>query len=363
MKTKLFIISLSILISFNACKEKNETKPVIQDVKELVFASGELQWDDAYNLTAQTDGILLDANFDIGNTITKGQVLAKIDNRTNINNTETASEQLTIANENLTSNSPALQQLQQNIQFAESKYLQDKTQVERYERLYEKQSIAKVELENVQLQAKNSMSQLNALKKQAQQILQQAKQQQINSQNQVKNNKVMQQYNLVVAPQRGTIIKKIKSSGDYVRKGDVIANIANQDNVEIILNVDESSIGKIKLGQPVYIQLNSDKNKIYNGVVSEILAAFDNQTQSFICKAKVDEPFNNALFGTQLEANILIGEKKNALLIPRKMVGFGNKISVKGKKDYVIIKPGIVSTEYVEVLEGVSKDDVILPIK
>jgi hypothetical protein len=64
-----------------------------------------------------------------------------------------------------------------------------------------------------------------------------------------------------------------------------------------------------------------------------------------------------------LEANILVGEKKNALLIPKSYVGFGNKINVKGKDEYVIVKTGIVSVEYVEILSGIDKDDVILPLK
>ncbi|WP_374550117.1 tail fiber domain-containing protein, partial [Flavobacterium sp.] len=126
---------------------------------------------------------------------------------------------------------------------------------------------------------------------------------------------------------------------------------------------DENSIDKVKIGQIVYIKLNTNKNKIYNGKISEILSAFDNQLQSFVCKATFEETIDNSLFGTQLEANILVDEKKNALLIPRNYVGFGNKVNVKGKDEAVIIKTGIVSTDYVEVLEGVNKTDLLLPLK
>ncbi len=59
----------------------------------------------------------------------------------------------------------------------------------------------------------------------------------------------------------------------------------------------------------------------------------------------------------------MVGEKKNTLLIPRNYVGFGNKVNIKGKKESIIIKPGIISTEYVEVLDGVTKDDILLPLK
>ena len=361
MKNSLFLLlTLSTLVS---CGTKEEGKPVVQDIKELVFASGELEWDNSYNLTAQTDGILVNATFDVGNKVTENQIIASIDNKTNENNTASAKDLVVISKENLTDNAPALQQLQQNIKFAESKYQQDKTQSERYKRLYDSQSIAKVEYENIQLAAENSLSQLNALKKQYQQVLQQSKQNYINTENQLKNNQVVLGYNKLVVPQKGTIIKKLKFSGDYVKKGDVIAVIADENKVEGVLNVDENSIGKVKIGQTVFVQLNTNKNEVYNAKISEILAAFDEQTQSFICKVIFDKPLNTSLYGTQLEANILVGEKKNALLIPRNFLGFGNKVMVKGKDEAIIVKTGIVSTEFVEVLEGITKEDVLLPLK
>lgn len=361
MKNSLFLLlTLSTLVS---CGTKEEGKPVVQDIKELVFASGELEWDNSYNLTAQTDGILVNATFDVGNKVTENQIIASIDNKTNENNTASAKDLVVISKENLTDNAPALQQLQQNIKFAESKYQQDKIQAERYKRLYNSQSIAKVEYENMQLAAENSLSQLNALKKQYQQVLQQSKQNYINTENQLKNNQVVLGYNKLVVPQKGTIIKKLKFSGDYVKKGDVIAVIADENKVEGVLNVDENSIGKVKIGQTVFVQLNTNKNEVYNAKISEILAAFDEQTQSFICKVIFDKPLNTSLYGTQLEANILVGEKKNALLIPRNFLGFGNKVMVKGKDEAVIVKTGIVSTEYVEILDGITKEDVLLPLK
>src|SRR5690606_39732685 len=93
---------------------------------------------------------------EVGDKMNIGKVIAVIDNPSNRINTHSAEEQLTIANENLTENSPAIQQLEQNIRYAESKYEQDKQQAERYERLFQKQSVAKVEFENMQLAAKNS---------------------------------------------------------------------------------------------------------------------------------------------------------------------------------------------------------------
>jgi len=357
------ILNLTFFFVFFSCSDSKEIQPINQDIKELVFASGQLEWDDSYNLTAQTDGVLQNANFEVGNNVNKGIIIATIDNQINQINAQVAREQLVISNENVSVNSPALQQLQQNIQFAESKYQQDKTQAERYVRLNEKNIGSRVEFENAQLAAKNSLSNWNSLKKQYAQVLQQAKLQQIATKGQLKNNLITKNYNSIMVTESGTIIKKLKNDGDYVRKGDVIATIANQQKVEAVLNVDENSIGKVKLGQTVFVKLNTNKTEVYNGKISEILSAFDQQTQSFICKVTFEEPITNALFGTQLEANILVGEKKEALLIPRNYMGFGNKVNVKGENENVAIKTGIISTDYVEVLGGIDKNTVLIPLQ
>lgn len=355
--------TLTLVLLFVSCGKNEEVRPIRQDIQELVFASGQLEWDDSYNVIAQTDGVLGKVVFEVGQPVTKGMIIASIDNKVNEVNAESAQEQLVISNQNVTANAPALLQLEQNIQFAQSKYLQDKKQAERYERLQQNNIGSKVEYENAQLAAKNSLANLKALQKQYDVLKQQAQQQLIASRAQLKSNKVLQGYNSVVVAESGTVVKKFKNQGDYVKKGDVIATIGNQQKVEAVLNVDENSIGKVKLGQTVYVKLNTEKSKVYNGKVTEILSAFDVQSQSFICKVTFNEPLAQSLFGTQLEANILVAEKKNALLIPRNYMGFGNKVNVKGKDENVILKIGIISTDYVEVLDGLSETDVLLPLK
>ncbi len=358
------LITISALLAITACSNtEKEVKPIIKDIKELVFASGEIEWDDSYNLVAQTDGTLLEAKFEIGEKLTKGQIIAVIDNQNNSINTATANEQLAISKENLTSQSPALQQLQNNITIAENKYSQDQIQAARYQRLFELNSVAKVEYENMKLAAENSLAAVIALKKQALLLEQQSRQQFINSKGQWQNNKVIEQYNKIIVLESGTIIKKLKSTGDFVRKGDVIATLANEKIIQAVLYIDETSIDKIKIGQPAYIQLNTDKSKIYNAKINEIEVAFNIQTQSFKCKAKFEDTIKYALFGTQLEANILVGEKQKAMLIPRSYMGYGNSVNIKDKDEKTIIKTGIVSIKYVEVLEGIDTSTILVPIQ
>ena len=181
-------------------------------------------------------------------------------------------------------------------------------QARRYEVLYAQQSTSKVAMENAQLTEKNSYASWMSLKNQYNAILLQAKQQQIISKGQFQNSLVSSDYNKIQALQAGTIIKKFKNKGDYVRRGEVVAIIANKESIEAVVNVDENSISKVAVGQNVYVQLNTNKGKVINGTVSEVLPSFDLLTQSYVCKIKLADSLSQSFFGTQLEANIVVGE-------------------------------------------------------
>ena len=360
---KKILLVFGSLLALVSCSNKEETHPIRKDIEELVFASGQLEWENSYNLTAQTDGVITSVNFDIGSKLIAGDIVARIDNKLNESSSSTAQKQLVIANEDLSNQAPALLQLEQNIEFAEIKLQQDRLQEERFKNLLASNSTSQLEYENKVLSTKSSIANVKALKNQFDLLKKQARQQQINASAQVDNSEIIQNYNQVQVISNGTVIKKFKSVGDFVRRGDIIATIANEKLIEAVINVDETSIAKIKIGQLVYLKLNTHKTKVFQGKISEILSAFDQQSQSFICKVKFTEPLPPTLFGTQLEANIKVGSKKSALLIPRKMVGFGNKVHVKGKKEMIQFTPGIISSEYVEIISGIDETTVLLPIK
>ena len=110
------------------------------------------------------------------------------------------------------------------------------------------------------------------------------------------------------------------------------------------------------------VQLNTTKEKSVKGKVSEIFPAFEEATQSFVCKVKFTEPLPFTISGTQLQANIIIGIRSKILVIPRSYLDYGNKVNVKGRKEAVLVKTGFVSSEWVEITDGLKAEDLVLPI-
>ncbi len=360
MRKITVILSIILAISLFSCGKKTETATVQRkDITEMVFATGSLKADNEYLVAAQADGYLKILNFEEGDMINAGKVLAVIDNKQSLVNVTQSSKLLTIAKANATENAPLIQQIRININLAKEKLKQDELQAERLRKLLETNSIAKVEYENATLAVLNSKANINALEEQIANLKVMANQQVIVQQQQNEVSNAVADYNQIIAYVSGKVYKKRKQLGDYVKKGDVIAVIGNPNKIYANLSIDESNMSKIKLGQSVVIQLNTNAQKTYKAQLAEILPAFDEATQSFYVKAFFSENLDFTITGTQLQANILIGEKKNILVIPRSYLGFGNKVLIEKKKS-VNVKTGIISTDWVEITGGLTENQSIL---
>ncbi|PUZ23842.1 RND family efflux transporter, MFP subunit [Chitinophaga costaii] len=350
-------ISLTALC---ACGGNKGITPQHRDITEMVFASGVLEAYDQYNLTAQQDGYLVQLKFNEGDLVNKGQPLAVIDNHQNILNARSAEELHGIAARNTQPNAPALLQIQANIQSAEAKLQLDQQQADRYQRLYQHNSVSRLEYENAQLAAVSSKAALDALREQYNNQKINAQQQEVSQRFISGVNQVTQEQNQIKAVTSGRIYQKQKQLGDYVRKGDVIAVIGDPELIYAKLNVDETNMAKLKEGQPVVIRLNTNKSKTYQATIHQILPSFDAASQSFLVKAYFTDSLDFRIAGTQLEANVITGEKKNALVIPRAYLQYGNTVLLKKGRQKTTVQTGIVSSDWVEILGGINENTVLI---
>lgn len=353
MKNIILLASITGVLFLASCSKKgNKTKPLRKNITEMVFASGMLEADNQYNLSAQTDGYLVKMNFEEGVFVYNGQAIAEINNDQNRINAQSANELNDIAQENTLSSAPALLEIKANIEAATAKVVYCEQQFERYKRLYESQVVSRLDYENVQLNLTNSQANLKIAKEQYQKQKISAKQEAVTKQNVRKINNVIKNQNLIIAIKSGKVYEKRKQLGDYVRKGDVIAVVGSPNLIYAKLNVDETNMSKLKNGQTVMIKLNTNKDKVYKATIKQILPAFDETSRSFIIKAYFDEKLDFNITGTQLEANIHIGTKKNALVIPLAYLNYGNKVILNENAKVVTVKTGIVSSEWVEIISG-----------
>lgn len=366
MKSATLYIGCALLLGAASCKPKyDEVSPKTGPVTEAVFASGSVEPRDAYTLTSLSDGFVIKSYVSENDLVTDKQLLFRLDNKQQNTQVAIAETNVAYAKMNAAGSAPALQQIRAQMDAAIVKKQADSMTLARYERLYATRSVSRQDLDNAAVAYQSSVSQLRSLMENYRATADRAKQELSNTESQLQNVRAGNQYYDLVATGAGKVYQVFKKTGDLVRRGDKVAQIGNPDSIIIYLDIDEGSIGKIKEGQQVLVELNTDKGKTLEAAVTKIYPHFNEQTQSYRVEAKFVKHTPGIISGTQLQANIVTNRKENAVLIPLIYVNPGNKVVVKkgDKMDTVAITTGITSDEWVEVLSGVGTGDKLVKLK
>lgn len=367
-KTLLAVATPALcLLVAASCKPKyDEVSPKMGPVTEAVFASGSIEPKDAYTLTSISDGFIVRAYVSENDLVKDGQLLFSLDNRQQNTQVKIAENNLEYAAINANSNnSPQLLQLKAQIDAARAKKATDSTTLARYEKLLQTNSVSKQDVDNARLNYTSSVSNYNAAVESYKVTANKVQQDLSNTKAQLQNAQAGNQYYNLTAIGASKVYQIFKKQGDLVKRGDQVAQLGNPDSIVVNLDVDEGSISKVKLGQQVLVELNTEKNKTYEAVVTKLYPHFNESSQSYKVEARFVNDYPGLIPGTQLQANIITNKKGNTMLIPHTYLLPGNKVQLKKGKsiDTVAVTTGIVSDEWVEVLSGLSAADKIVKQK
>ena len=236
--------SIVLLVACGGAKEKEEFKFYTKkevDTKELeltVEASGTVEAISSIEIKSKASGEILFLGAEIGDFIKKGEVLARIDQRTPKNNLEQASADLDVAKVRLSN--------------AESQFL-------RSEKLHKEGSISDKAFED------------------AQEAFSSAKSQYVRSNVFLENAKISLDDTLVRSPIDGTIISRAAEVGQVITSptsavggGTLLMEMADLNKVRVRALIDEIDIGKINIGQEVTLRVSAYRDRKFTGVVSKV---------------------------------------------------------------------------------------------
>jgi HlyD family secretion protein len=102
--------------------------------------------------------------------------------------------------------------------------------------------------------------------------------------------------------------------------GTVLLTISDMSVVEAELEVDETSIPNVQLGQEARVRLDAYPNRTFRGVVTEVgsspLIGTANQAIKFKVKVRLTDPPADVKPGLSARADILTGFRGHALAVP-----------------------------------------------
>ena len=182
---------------------------------------------------------------------------------------------------------------------------------------------------------------------------------------------------VIRAPAAGTILTRTVNPGDPIvpltsyQPGTEMATIADMRDLIFKGTVDEIDVGKLSVGMPTRIKVGALPTDVVTGRVSRIAPQAQQKEGATLFDVEVElEPSKITLrAGYSANADVIIREKKDVLVIPERLVTFadgGKKASVElpgsdpKTPKRVDIKTGISDGLNVEVLSGLTKGQKIV---
>lgn len=181
----------------------------------------------------------------------------------------------------------------------------------------------------------------------------------------------------VVAPFDGIVLKKIAEVGSFVSpsvsggagtSSSSIVTLAG-DRFQVVVNLSEAQIAKVKLGQSVTIKADAVPGKSFTGKVDQIApqASVTQNVTSFEVRAAIDKPGQSTLkVGMNVETEFEVGQLENVLVLPnasvvRQAEGTGVYVlNIDRKPIFQPIQIGITAGNQTEVKSGLQGSEQVL---
>lgn len=298
-----------------------------QQIRSGPAISGTLQPEDQANVRAEVGGTVLSTAAEQGQRVSKGDVLARIDD--------------SALREAQLSAQAAVTTAQNTVDI-------DKRQLDRNQTLLKAGAIAQRDLELVQNQYSAAQAQL------------------ANAQAQLANAQKQLSKATIAAPISGIVSARQVSAGDVVQSGSALYTVVSPTTMRLEASVPADQLSSIRVGIPVDFTVNGYPNRQFTGHITRINPVADPTTRQVRIIVSLPNE-NGVLVGGLFADGHVASEVRNAPVVPIAAV------DERGLRPFVMrVKNGVVTktevdlgirdaaTETVEIKNGVQPGDTIL---
>ena len=269
---------------------------------KAIYATGIVEPSVTLAIAPNLAGHLVEVNVDEGQSVAKGQILARL------------------KDQDLRS---SVAELQARLGFARSYY-------QRLQTLNQRSLVAKLDVER----AKADLQAAEAA---------------------VKRADAQRDYMTLLAPADGLIIRRDAEIGQFINIGQAIFQLSCCAPLRISAQVDEEDIINVYVGQTVVLHTDDLPGEILHASVSEITPKGDPVSRTYRVRMQLENP-GNLKIGMSVDTNLLVEQHDNALLIPSIAIDKDNSVWLveNNKLHRQVVKVGIQSGARTEILEGLA---------
>lgn len=365
-----FLIVIFLIVFFNLrSKQRLGISVEVDKVKKgelisKVSASGEIRPRKYVNMSSNVPGMIEKIYVEEGEKVKEGQILLKLDS--------------TQYEASVARDKAYIASLEEDLRNAETNLKKAEATYKRNVELHKEQLISDEALENAKTQYENALSQRNSLLHriaQAKASLQST----IDSLNKT----------IIRSPIDGVVTSLKVEEGEVAvvgtmnNPGTVLLTIADLSVMEVEVDVDETDVINVKLGQKAEVKVDALPDKVLEGEVTEIgssakqsstllssSSTASREAKDFKVVVTLKNPPPVLKPGLSASAEIIVAERKNVLKVPisclvvregkDKKEEEGVFVVKDGKAEFRKIEKGVMGEMEVEVISGLKEDEEII---
>jgi len=349
------------------------------DLAKSVVATGKVTPITKVEVKSKASGIVKKLFVDYGDNVKKGQLLAQLD-------------KIEIEAE-VDQSRAALQAAQANLASSEADYERSKVDAEGpdvplLKRAYDRALgmandgvVSESALDDADKNYKMALNKQNVAKAQCTVLKAKIAQSQAEMARDSANLKQLEEqlsYTDIISPIDGVVLSRDVEMGDAVSSilvlgssATLIMTLGDTSEVYVKGKVDESDIGKVYLGQPARIKVESFKDKTFNGKVTKIspMGVEKDNVTTFEVRVSINNPGGELKAEMTANAEIILEEHKSVLQIPEGAIIYDKdkKASVdipdpkaKDGMKKLAVNIGISNGAKTEVLTGLKEGDQVV---
>ncbi|MEO5643531.1 MAG: efflux RND transporter periplasmic adaptor subunit [Bacteroidia bacterium] len=239
-------------------------KAIKRDITEIVSASGKVQPEVEVKISSDVSGEIVELLVKEGDTVRKGDLLLRIDPVIYQSAVQRMSSTLNGAKAQMANSSARLEQSRAQLTNAELSYNRNK-------KLHEQGVISDAEFEQIKATYEGAVADVNA----AMESVKSADFNVASTQASLKEANDNLAKTTIYAPVEGTISKLNKRKGERIigmaqMEGTEIMRLANLNEMEVQVDVNENDILRVIEGDTALIEVDAHNNRKFKGVVTEV---------------------------------------------------------------------------------------------
>jgi RND family efflux transporter MFP subunit len=271
----------------------------------------------------------------LGDRVSKGQLIAKMEDND-------VREQVNQAEANLAVNRANVVSRENDLKVAQNS-------LARLQRSFDSGLVSKQNLEDSEARVNTATSQLEVSRAQVSQ-----------TQARLDELKITLSNTNVVSPVDGFVSKRNLDPGAFAGGNTVILSVVDLSTVRMVANLVEKDFKRVQAGVEAVVEVDAFPGESFRGQVSRVAPAFDPATRTASMEIEVPNPGYRLKPGMYARVRLTADRRSNALAVPRAaIVDLENRHGVYLAENDVAkfkdVKTGLSDGEWVEVVEGLDE--------